>query len=78
MEMKTQQFSLLPQCLFCAKTQEESELIEMNTNSIFIDEEVFEFEELLRNLFDSKVCKYSFESFLPLSRLSLLASARAR
>lgn len=76
--METQEVPLLPQCLLCAKTQEESELIEMSTNSIFIDEEVFEFEELLRNLFDSKVCKYSFESFLRFSRLSLLGSARAR
>lgn len=76
--MQTPEVPLPPQCLFCAKTQEESELIEMSTNSIFIDEEVFEFEELLRDLFDSKVCKYSFAAFFLFSRLSLLASARAR
>lgn len=43
-------------CLFCAKTHVDIDLIQMSTNSIFIGEEVFEFDDLLKNLFDSKVC----------------------
>lgn len=48
--------TLIAQCTFCAKSKDECELIEMSTNSIILDEEVLEFCDLIRGLFDAKVC----------------------
>lgn len=43
-------------CAFCQKYKDDSDLIEMNTNSIFLEDEIIEFSDLLANLLDVKVC----------------------
>lgn len=44
-----------PGCTFCINYKDESELIEMGTNSICLDDEIIEFNELISNFF-GKVC----------------------
>lgn len=51
----------LSRCTFCSKNKDESELIEMSTNSIIINGEIIEFENLFEILFDAKVCLLSLQ-----------------
>lgn len=51
-----------PQCIFCSKSKIENELIDMNTSSILLDEDMLEFNDLIRNLFpNKKVCLHFYE-----------------
>lgn len=49
----------ISQCTFCAKSKDENDLIDMGTNSIILYEEYIEFNELIRNVFDCKVCLFT-------------------
>lgn len=46
------------ECFFCEKNKCESELIDMNVNSLLLDtQDVLEFNELLREIFDQAELK---------------------
>lgn len=47
----------LPVCAFCLDSKNESDLFEMSTNSIILENEIIEFSEIISNLFEN-VCVY--------------------
>jgi hypothetical protein len=44
-------------CILCAKSDEEAELIEIETNSMEINQEIVEFSEIFDDVFGLKVGK---------------------
>lgn len=44
-------------CVFCNKTEETIGLIDMNTNCIVLDEEIFDFSHLIEKNFNLSVKK---------------------
>lgn len=47
--------NVLSQCIFCAKMEDESELIEISANLIKIEDSIIEFEDLISIVLNAKV-----------------------
>lgn len=55
--------TLVQQCVFCIKTSEECELIDMSVSSIVLGSEILDFEDIIRNILELKVGKSLFTMF---------------
>lgn len=71
------------QCVFCFKTQDEVDLISMNSNSLELDKEIFEFKDLINILLHCKVNYFNAikgfnAKFIDLFTFFFLAQKRTR
>lgn len=68
------------QCVFCAKLNGATELIEMATNSLVIDDEVLEFSDLIRSLLFLKVCLHFvlLEIVIELMQLLIISASKRK
>lgn len=42
-------------CLFCCRSQDESELIDMNVNSVVIEDDIIDFSDIIYDFAELKV-----------------------